>query len=139
MEHITYNPVFFWRRINELLAPKRGIVYLTTPNSLTLPNCLSALKNVVALRSIGIRVDSIINTGTYGHHWKEYSKPELLQYFSALDAHVVSLRRFNYDLPLGWNDFRREGFKKRVWGAAKSVGRTIPVFREQLECIVSFD
>ena len=138
LEHITFNPILFWARVRELLAPGRGIVYLTTPNSLTIPNAISGLKNLLLLRSIGISVKSIFKTDTYGHHWKEYSRTELLEYCSKINAYQVRIKRFNYDMPCGWEQAFKSSIRQRIWLGAKSVGRSVPYFSEQLECVFSF-
>lgn len=130
---------YFWNRIRELSVRGTGLVYVTTPNSMTLPNVISGLKNLVTLRSSGISVDSILSVATYGHHCKEYSRQELIRYFSAVDARILTIRRFNCDLPSGWDDICKESIKRRLWVAAKSAGRSIPVFKEQLECILKYD
>jgi len=51
LEYITFNPVAFWRRLYELLRIG-GMVYITTPNALTLGRfCMpsSALRHSAAL------------------------------------------------------------------------------------------
>ena len=70
MEHITFNPILFWKRCYALLKPG-GIIYVTTPNSTTLWKMSSVIKNAIFLRGWGTDVTAILSTVTYGHHWKE--------------------------------------------------------------------
>jgi len=135
LEHITFNPIKFWDRVSALLKPE-GFVYLTTPNSLTLPKIISGLFKLIFLRGYGIGVDSILNIITYGHHWKEYSKPEVERYFKLIGARQVTVRRFN--LEYEYYSTRKPGLKGYVWWAVKWLSRTIPFFNENLECIIKF-
>ena len=96
LEHITFNPIRFWRRIYDLLKVG-GFIYITTPNSVKLLAVLGAFWNLITLSRIGLRIDSIFAHVTYGHHWKEYSAREIRQYFSRMspdftvDVHALSL------------------------------------------------
>jgi SAM-dependent methyltransferase len=83
MEHITFNPMTFWRVIYDALKPG-GFIYITTPNSLRLANLLKTLARAACLSGIGIPVQDIFRHITYGHHWKEYSPAEITAYFAAL-------------------------------------------------------
>lgn len=48
-----------------------------------------------------------METGTYGHHWKEYSLPELRDYFARLSSdfdtsrHVIATREEDLSATLG--------------------------------------
>lgn len=83
MEHITFNPIMFWKRIYQILKPG-GKIYLSTPNAFALPNYVRNLKNLLFMKSIGITVEDILSKVTYGHHWKEYSAQEIKIYFQKL-------------------------------------------------------
>jgi SAM-dependent methyltransferase len=93
LEHVTFNPVRFWRRVYDLLRPG-GCVYLTTPNSLRLTNVLKTLARLLVRRGVGIPVNEILGYVTYGHHWKEYSAAELREYFAILSPDFVTEIRY---------------------------------------------
>lgn len=95
LEHITFNPVCFWRRVYELLKPG-GSIYLTTPNGTRPWAVMSTIKEALLLRGIGTSVDEIISTVTYGHHWKEYSGREIQKLFALLSPDfAVEVRYYN--------------------------------------------
>lgn len=95
-EHITFNPIRLWKTIYQMLKPG-GKIYISTPNSLALPNLVRNLKNLLGLKSIGITVDDILTKVTYGHHWKEYSPKEIEYYFHSLsDDFQVSINPYHY-------------------------------------------
>lgn len=83
LEHIAFNPVAFWRRVWHLVAPG-GRLYVTTPNSFRVRALATAVKRLVTFEGLGLPVEEVLNTITYGHHWKEYSSREIRQYFQAL-------------------------------------------------------
>ncbi|MDN3204148.1 class I SAM-dependent methyltransferase [Algoriphagus sediminis] len=96
LEHITFNPVSFWKQIHRVMKTN-GIIYISTPNSFALPNLIRNLKNALLLKSIGISVDDILSKVTYGHHWKEYSKKEILEYFERLSPDFeVKISTYSY-------------------------------------------
>ena len=90
LEHITFNPVRFWARVYELLAPN-GVVYLSTPNALRPAAWARAMGGLLRARGIGISVDDILGNVTYGHHWKEYSVAEISRYFAKLSPDFAVL------------------------------------------------
>lgn len=99
LEHITFNPIAFWRRVHGLLRPN-GTILLTTPNSLKLLSVLGALWNLVSLRRIGLSVKQIMHHATFGQHWKEYSAREITEYFSRLSPDFrVRVRKLHYGPP----------------------------------------
>jgi 2-polyprenyl-6-hydroxyphenyl methylase/3-demethylubiquinone-9 3-methyltransferase len=134
LEHITFNPISYWRRIHELLRPN-GIIYLTTPNSLKLLAVLGALWNLVTLRRIGLSVKQIMRRATLGHHWKEYSAREIREYFAFLspDFRVRVRRVDHYGSPP--EDLRRELGSLR--SAILRVGNATRFFAEGLEAVIS--
>lgn len=93
MEHITFNPIAFWKRIYQVLKQ----IYIYTPNALALPNYVPNLKNILLMKSIGITVDDILSKVTYGHHWKESSAKEIRAYFHMLSPDFeVQINPYHY-------------------------------------------
>lgn len=89
IEHITFNPIPMWEAFHRVLKPG-GLIYVTTPNSMYYESMHARLENLSRRAEYGIPVDDIMNGGTYGHHWKEYSLPELRHYFALLsDEYTV--------------------------------------------------
>ena len=132
-EHITFNPIDFWKHIHRLLKD-RGIIYITTPNSLTVYNIFRTLKNLFILRGIGINVNSIFGNVTYGHHWKEYSAKEIKQYFSYLsDGFGVDISTYYYKI------IQPENLRGRLRNIFFNIGNSIPYFRDELEVIITID
>jgi 2-polyprenyl-3-methyl-5-hydroxy-6-metoxy-1,4-benzoquinol methylase len=96
LEHVTFNPAAYWRRIYELLRPG-GFIFMSTPNSLRWVNLISTIKRAVLLQGVGISVESVLSDVTYGHHWKEYSAREIVQYFKSLSPDFqVEVRPYAY-------------------------------------------
>ena len=83
LEHIAFNPLDMWRHIFDMLKPN-GYLIVTTPNSLSLRKTYRGFRRLLSRTGQGIAVDQIFSTVTYGHHWKEYSKFELIDYFVRL-------------------------------------------------------
>jgi 2-polyprenyl-6-hydroxyphenyl methylase/3-demethylubiquinone-9 3-methyltransferase len=133
LEHITFNPIEFWRRIHQLLRVG-GIIYVTTPNSLRLIALMGAFWNLLSLSRIGISVPQIFRHVTFGHHWKEYSARELMQYFPALsrDFHVA-VRRMHYG-PVAENVRRQIGPARTL---LLSLGNATGFFADNLEAVVT--
>ena len=132
LEHITFNPIRFWRRIHQLLRPG-GAIYITTPNAHRLTNLLRTIQRALLLKGIGIRVEAILETVTYGHHWKEYSAHEIEQYFSLLSPDFsVEVRPYSY---LGYQR-KSSAVKTGAANMVRMIGNRIPAFREDLEVIV---
>jgi 2-polyprenyl-3-methyl-5-hydroxy-6-metoxy-1,4-benzoquinol methylase len=133
LEHITFNPCEFWRRIHRLLKIG-GKVYLSTPNSLQAMNVLSAIKRIVLLDGIGIKIPSIFNTVTYGHHWKEYSSREIFEYFRLLSPDFfVQLSTYSY-ITHCYSPWSLRDYGRRI---IRSVGNWSGVFAEELEAVVT--
>ena len=57
----------------------------------------------------GISVDAILGTHTYGHHWREFSKHEVIRYFCLLspDFNTVKAKTVRNYYPEA-NDARRK-------------------------------
>lgn len=129
MEHITFNPIHFWKTVYQLLRPG-GMIYISTPNAFSLPNYFRNLKNMLLFKSIGITVDDIFSKVTYGHHWKEYSAGEIKAYFRLLsDDFKLEVNPYhykNYDLKPPYLLFK----------LLSKLGNTIKLFSDDLEIIV---
>ena len=133
LEHITFNPIDFWKRIHRLVKDN-GIIYITTPNSFTIYNIIRSLKNILLLKGIGINVNSIFENVTYGHHWKEYSAREIKMYFDYLtDGFKVQISSYYYKY------FEPENFRGSLRNIFFKIGNSIPFFRDELEIIISVD
>jgi len=83
LEHITFNPVRFWRVIYHVMKPG-GRIIVTTPNFYSLLGRAYSFKRFVSGNGSGLKVEEIFGERTYGHHWKEYSLKEVQTYFSLL-------------------------------------------------------
>jgi SAM-dependent methyltransferase len=125
IEHITFNPVGFWRRVYELLT-QGGTIYLTTVNSFRPKALLKTILRLTTLTGTGLSVREVLGTITYGHHWKEYSPREIKQYFEALSPDFkVDVRPYS-QMPRG-------GLKRALIGSLSLV----PIFRTDIEAIVN--
>lgn len=133
-EHITFNPIAFWKRVHTLLKNK-GKIYLTTPNSITLYAIVKTLFNVITGRGIGMDVKAIFPTVTYGHHWKEYSASEIRTYFNMLnDGFRLDIQKFQYkptETTHHWKASLRILLTK--------ISNAFPFFREAMEVVVTVD
>ena len=129
MEHITFNPIAFWKIVYQILKPG-GVIYVSTPNAFALPNYVRNLKNVLLMKSIGITVNDILSKVTYGHHWKEYSPRELRQYFQMLSPDFeVDINPYHYvthELKSPYLFFK----------LLSRIGNTTKTFADDLEVIV---
>jgi SAM-dependent methyltransferase len=126
LEHITFNPVTFWRRIYDLLRPG-GKIYVTTPNGLRPKAMVRHLLRLVTFEGVGIPVKDVLGTITYGHHWKEYSSTELRQYF----------QRLSPDFRVDTNWYDDSGPRSGARGAVLKALSRVPMFRPEIEAVVS--
>jgi|TARA_B110000091_G_C13740003_1_gene442893 2-polyprenyl-6-hydroxyphenyl methylase/3-demethylubiquinone-9 3-methyltransferase len=132
LEHITFNPISFWKRIYQILKSK-GIIYITTPNAFSLPYLVRNLKNILFLKSTGITIDEIMSKVTYGHHWKEYSAPEIKKYFSFLSSDFeVEINPYQYK----FHDLKPPNL---VFKILSRIGNMTNVFADDLEVIVKLN
>ena len=83
LEHITFNPVRFWTEIYRVLEPG-GRIVITTPNFYWVDGRFWDFARLRSGFGGGISVDEILLTPTYGHHWKEFSRREIIKYFCLL-------------------------------------------------------
>lgn len=131
-EHITFNPIPFWRRIHQLLKIG-GKIYLTTPNSLTLWKVASGLKKLLSLKGYGIGVEEILDRVTFGHHWKEYSAYELRQLFRALSPDFdVAITSYELRESEKWVDL-----KAALRDMTRRASSRFAPFREELEAVIT--
>lgn len=133
-EHITFNPIPFWKKVYRIMK-NHGIIYLSTPNAITLYAITRTIYNVLTFKGIGISIREIFEHVTYGHHWKEYSAYEIHQYFKALnDGFTVNIKKFTYKPALPSNSFRS-------WGRNLffRMGNAIPYFQEAIEAVIRVD
>ncbi len=133
-EHITFNPIGFWKRIHTLIKPN-GTIYITTPNSITLYSIVKNLYQLITLKGIGMDIKAIFPTVTYGHHWKEYSSKEIKQYFQILnDGFKVSINKFCYKPPESAGSIKSKGSI-----LLEQIGNRIYFFKEAMEVLVKVD
>lgn len=133
-EHITFNPIAFWKRVHTLIK-NNGKIYITTPNSITLYAIAKTLFNVISLRGIGMDVKAIFPTVTYGHHWKEYSAGEIRSYFNIMnDGFQLHIRKFQYKPAENAHHL-----KAQLRILFTNLSNTIPFFKEAMEVVVSVD
>ena len=133
LEHITFNPVLFWKRVYSILKPA-GIIYISTPNSLNLYNIARTLARIITFRGVGLPIGSIFANVTYGHHWKEYSVWEIRKYFQMLsgDFHV-STSFYHYRKP-GF-----QGFSSSVFLILSAIGNALYFTSDEIEAIVTVE
>jgi 2-polyprenyl-6-hydroxyphenyl methylase/3-demethylubiquinone-9 3-methyltransferase len=125
LEHLSFNPVRFWRRVYELLRPG-GLLYLTTPNVYEFRHACNTLKRFLLGRGVGVRVKKILETVTYGHHWKLFSGREIREYFQRLSPDFSVEIRY-YTLP-------RKTLRTR--DRLQRIADIKPSWRESIEAVV---
>ncbi len=140
IEHITFNPIMFWKRIYEIIKPG-GFIYITTPNALSLSKIIRAAYRVFTLSGVGINIQSIFENVTYGHHWKEYSSAELSRYFRYLSPDFsVNIGYYSYDKPSADSGRRHHSqIKPRIARWIDMLGRRTRIFSDNLEVIIRLD
>jgi 2-polyprenyl-6-hydroxyphenyl methylase/3-demethylubiquinone-9 3-methyltransferase len=83
IEHLAFNPVAMWREIYRVMKPGARIV-VTTPNYYALRATLRRWLRALQRRGGGVPVEQVLALKTHGHHWKEFSRRELEDYFAML-------------------------------------------------------
>ena len=130
LEHITFNPINFWKNMHGITKLK-GMIYLSTPNSMNLFNMINSIKRIILMDGIGISVNGIFSSVTYGHHWKEYSKREIREYFNFLSKDfMVHINKYSY------RKYPRNGIKNFCFYIIRAVGNASYIFADELEIIV---
>lgn len=111
IEHLTFNPVNLWRKLYRLLAPG-GRIVVTTPNYYAWNGRAWDPGRFVRGFGGGISADDILGLRTYGHHWHEFGRRELIRYFCMLspDFNTVKAKTMRNYYPV---DSRRS---KRLAG-----------------------
>ena len=124
IEHIAFNPVDLWREVHRVLVPG-GMLVVTTPNYYALTRRHLRRARAWIGGGGGIGVDEILDTPTYGHHWKEYARRELVRYFTRLSPDFVVRRALYVE------DAARGGepASRRI---AWAIRRAVPPLRERL-------
>ncbi|SFN24112.1 class I SAM-dependent methyltransferase [Dokdonella immobilis] len=100
IEHLTFNPVNLWKQVYRILSP-RGRLLVTTPNYYAWNGRAWNFLRFVRGFGGGISVDEILNSNTYAHHWREFSKHEVIRYFCLLspDFNTVKAKTVRNDYP----------------------------------------
>ena len=95
-----------------------------------------ATRGLVTGTRLGLNVRQVFAHVTYGHHWKEYSARELVQYFAMLSPDFdVRVRRLHFaGAP---SPFAGHGPAGRLKDAVRRAGNASGVFAEQLEAVVT--
>lgn len=83
IEHLAFNPIPFWKQVYRVLRPG-GRIIVTTPNAFYYRSLATHIERIKSGICIGLPVSRIMEVGTYGHHWKEFSLEELQAYYSFL-------------------------------------------------------
>lgn len=91
LEHITFNPIKLWQQVYRVLAPN-GRIVVTTPNYYSWRGRAWRPLRFLAGYGGGISVDEVLNQHTYSHHWREYSRREVLCYFHLLSPDFVPVK-----------------------------------------------
>jgi 2-polyprenyl-6-hydroxyphenyl methylase/3-demethylubiquinone-9 3-methyltransferase len=123
IEHITFNPVAMWREFHRLLA-EGGRIVVTTPNYYAADAIGRRLQRGIRGGGGGIPVDQILGYRTHGHHWKEYSRRELLRYFELLSPD------FRVDASLVEDDDGSPRSRRAM--LVRAAWRAIPMLRPRL-------
>jgi 2-polyprenyl-3-methyl-5-hydroxy-6-metoxy-1,4-benzoquinol methylase len=91
IEHLAFNPVCMWRALHRVMKP-RAVIVVTTPNYYGLRARAHAWWRALRLLGAGVDVDQLLGVRTFGHHWKEYSRRELIRYFGRLSSDFACTR-----------------------------------------------
>ena len=133
LEHITFNPINFWKKIYAC-SKSNAKIYISTPNSFALPTLLRAMKNMFIFKSMGLGVDQIFSNVTYGHHWKEYSSREIRKYFSKLsDDFEVSTKKYHC------KKMDKSTTANLIWSYLIKLGNYTYFLSSDIEAIVSIN
>ena len=98
LEHLAQNPRPMWVELARVLKPS-GRVIVTTPNLYRVGGGGGAalqLGRLLTGRGAGPTIVEVLALQTGAHHWKEYGRRELRQYFSTLGWQIARSDSFNY-------------------------------------------
>lgn len=128
LEHITFNPRKMWKAMFRSIP--EGHILVTTPNSMALHKMPGYLQRLLLLKGYGIKVEEILSTMTYGHHWKEYSVPELRHYFQLLDSSIpIEIRSVS-----GTDTYEGPPFEALIRHRLIGLTNRLPMLRFQIFC-----
>jgi 2-polyprenyl-6-hydroxyphenyl methylase/3-demethylubiquinone-9 3-methyltransferase len=125
IEHITFNPVALWRAVYRVLRPG-GTIVVTTPNYYALRGRAWAPLRFLGGRGGGLAIESLLRWPTLGHHWKEYSRQELLEYFTRLSPD------FRIAKALHTREYRAPGFTSALGRTVMAIEGALPMLRPNL-------
>lgn len=94
LEHLSFRPQKMWEGIFGLLK-KKGNIYITTPNSLSIRRIAYQIFRILNFEGYGPKLEELLLKPAYALHWKEYSPKEIRKYFKIL-GHRVDLRVNHY-------------------------------------------
>lgn len=125
IEHITFNPVAMWSTLYRLLAPN-GRIVVTTPNYYAARGRLWDFKRFMSGNGGGLPIREVMDYHTYGHHWKEYSAKELIEYFYRVSPDFVTTKALH-----------RHAFHERQFGpppgpVTRFLENRFPILRPNL-------
>lgn len=124
IEHITFNPIPMWAEIYRVLKPG-GRIFVSTPNAAYFLRMIEKLEEIFTRDAYGITVSSIFENGTYGHHWKEYTPPEIAFYFRMLSPDFRIAR--NNAITIRYPEAEVQGWYRATLDAKPLVGGVINV------------
>jgi 2-polyprenyl-6-hydroxyphenyl methylase/3-demethylubiquinone-9 3-methyltransferase len=127
IEHLAFNPLLMWKSIFRVLKPN-ALIFVSTPNGLGLRRRTKEIAKIVLGMGKGPSLKEIFGSVTYGHHWKEYGRRELVNYFNYLGVprENIHVYRYNYRKP---GDLWKQG--KVSWTLGLFMDR-IPLLREEI-------
>ncbi len=114
IEHMTFNPVRFWTLIYKKMK-EGGKIIITTPNYYYFKGAFRKdLEKIFSGHSPGISIHDVVWMQDYAPHWKEFSKKDMVEYFSCLSPDF-RMTQFVYNDLYAWdpeNAFIRFGKKR---------------------------
>jgi 2-polyprenyl-6-hydroxyphenyl methylase/3-demethylubiquinone-9 3-methyltransferase len=127
IEHLAFNPLLMWKSIFRLLKPN-AFIFVSTPNGLGIRRRVKEIIKIVLGMGKGPSLKEIFGSVTYGHHWKEYGRSELIKYFNFLGIprENIQVFRYHYRKP---PDLWKQG--KVSWALSLFMDR-VPALREEL-------
>lgn len=125
IEHLTFNPRAMWQELRRVLKPG-GRIVVTTPNHYALRSVLRRQWRAWRGLGGGVPVGEILDQPTRAHHWKEYSRRELADYFRALspEFRIANYAYTKHAHPDAFNSLRQR--------CAGWIERTVPGVRPGL-------